>query len=364
MNILRVTGSYLADIEFGGSVVADYETDKFLRAHGHNVGVISISKKSEIDHPVRYFRSILQGNHRFSISLFVHLIRAVKKYDLVIVTGIWDPVAMVSSFILALMRVRFVIIPHGSLNESTCFRNKKFFKQILLAMFVKFSVRRSTAVHFTNTFEYDSSVIKPSNHFIASFPLPLIDRPSKGSRHFGDALVVLFMGRITWKKGVNLLFTLIEKNEKDIFFQICGGDDEGLFDAWESRIKQKGLKLTNYQYHGFVGGAEKVNILAESDVYLLATANENFGIATYEALGSGVPVAITAYTAISKDIFQAEAGIKIELDVEDIHRKLNNLKENMDLLYPIQQNAKTLADRYRKESFSTTLIKEYEKCMI
>jgi len=361
MKILRITGSYIADEEFGGSVIADYETDNFLRDHGHQVDIFSLSNKNIKNcKNVTYFRPFFSGNYRFSFYLLFNIYRSLGRYDLIIITGVWDPQALISSYALSFTKKKYLIIPHGGLNQSTCFKQKKFLKKILLKVFINRSFKYANKLHYTNIHEYESSIYKAGDKIISPFPLKNIKYLRKVKNINNYPVNILFIGRITWKKGVDLLFKLIEINKTNIFFHICGSDDEGLLSKWESKLRREKKILNNYKFHGFVSGNQKKMIFEQSDIYLLPTYNENFGIATYEALAYGLPILISPNTALSDEIYQFNAGLEISLQAEDVSSKIEILCHDHSKIDLMSRNAQILAKKYRDRSRKLSLINEYE----
>ena len=103
--------------------------------------------------------------------------------------------------------------------------------------------------------------------------------------------VILFLGRIHEVKGLdNLLyaFAKYKKHNKNSVL-IIAGDDHGFKNKLFVIINE--LKLQNDVYFtGKVYGKAKKTLYKISDLFVLPSHTENFGIVVAEALSSGLPV--------------------------------------------------------------------------
>ncbi len=59
---------------------------------------------------------------------------------------------------------------------------------------------------------------------------------------------------------------------------------------------------------GFLSGPEKADALAGSDLFVLPSMNENFGIAMVESLAAGLPVVISKNVYLWKEIIEGGGG--------------------------------------------------------
>lgn len=123
-----------------------------------------------------------------------------------------------------------------------------------------------------------------------------------------DALVFIFIGRITKEKGVNELFAAMQKmmeRHSDVYLllvgniECCESIDDDLY-RW-SQTEQRVI------YSGYTDEAEKY--LAASDVYLLPSYREGFGSAVVEAEAMGVPVIVSDIPGPTDAMKKNETGI-------------------------------------------------------
>lgn len=107
-----------------------------------------------------------------------------------------------------------------------------------------------------------------------------------------DAVVYIFIGRITGDKGINELFaaakSLIAEKE-DVYLLLVGNMDRS--ESVNSELYQWAQEESRVIHCGYTNAVEKY--LAASDVYLLPSYREGFGTAVIEAEAMGVPVIVS-----------------------------------------------------------------------
>jgi SAM-dependent methyltransferase len=131
-----------------------------------------------------------------------------------------------------------------------------------------------------------------------------------------DARVVTFLGRISAKKGVPLLVESFQSTAAAFpraHLVIAGPDDEGIGRGLMPMIASAGL-ADRVSFLGVVGGSEKRTLLQRSDVFVLASADESFGIAVAEAMAVGCPVVVSPDVAIEDVVRASGAGLVVERD--------------------------------------------------
>ncbi|HEY5484405.1 MAG TPA: glycosyltransferase [Propionibacteriaceae bacterium] len=131
-----------------------------------------------------------------------------------------------------------------------------------------------------------------------------------------DARVVTFLGRISAKKGVPLVVESFRSTAAAFpraHMVIAGPDDEGIGRGLMPMIANAGL-ADRVSFLGVVGGPEKRMLLQRSDVFVLASADESFGIAVAEAMAVGCPVVVSPDVAIEDVVRASGAGLVVERD--------------------------------------------------
>jgi glycosyltransferase involved in cell wall biosynthesis len=130
-------------------------------------------------------------------------------------------------------------------------------------------------------------------------------------------LNALFLSRLHPKKGlINLIeaWSIVRPDGWDL--TIAGPDDGGHRQVIEQLIRTHDL-AASVRLVGSVPDADKWALYAASDLFVLPTFSENFGIVIAEALVSGLPV-ITTKGAPWSGLHQHGCGWWIEVGVEPL----------------------------------------------
>jgi glycosyltransferase involved in cell wall biosynthesis len=127
--------------------------------------------------------------------------------------------------------------------------------------------------------------------------------PKKRTLHFEhsfDGPVVTFLGRITYQKGplffVEAALKVLQKFP-DTQFVVAGSGD--LLPEMIERIASKQLS-SHFHFTGFLKETNVDKIWAISDVYVMPSVSEPFGITPLEAIQAGVPVIISNQSGVSE----------------------------------------------------------------
>lgn len=105
--------------------------------------------------------------------------------------------------------------------------------------------------------------------------------------------VVTFLGRITFQKGPEYFIEAaakILKKCKNVRFVMAGSGD--MMNRSIRQVARLGISA-RFHFTGFLRGAEVQKMFALSDVYVMPSVSEPFGISPLEAMRSGVPSVIS-----------------------------------------------------------------------
>lgn len=120
-----------------------------------------------------------------------------------------------------------------------------------------------------------------------------------------DEKVVTFLGRITLQKGPEYFIEAAYKVLKvmhNVRFVMAGSGD-----MMERMIRRAALlKITDrFHFTGFLKGRDVFTMLAMSDVYIMPSVSEPFGISPLEAMQSNVPVIISKQSGVAEILTHA-----------------------------------------------------------
>ncbi len=120
-----------------------------------------------------------------------------------------------------------------------------------------------------------------------------------------DDKVVTFLGRITMQKGPEYFIEAANKLLKvlpNVRFVMAGSGD-----MMEKMMRRAAaLKITDrFHFTGFLKGKDVFTMLSLSDVYIMPSVSEPFGISPLEAMQSNVPVIISKQSGVSEILTHA-----------------------------------------------------------
>jgi glycosyltransferase involved in cell wall biosynthesis len=273
----------------------------------------------------------------------------------------FDPKGLIREFTInlwcRLLNTPVVLHVHGGVMLMNGTRNLVF-KMLAKSLFdnskvvVVLSVLEKDALK--KLYHYNSSTVL--NNSIDTIPYSnSIKRLSVGKPS------ILFLGRIHESKGVDDIIVALEKLKKEIDFRfiLCGtGPLENYFVNSCKRILDN-----DFEFKGIVSGANKIEIIKQSDVFLLPSRyGEGLPIALLETMAAGV-VPVVTDDASMKFVVQHEVnGIRVnKKDPTDLYEKLKSLLTNHLLFEQLSKNAaKTVAEKYNISNYIIQLNKIYD----
>ena len=125
--------------------------------------------------------------------------------------------------------------------------------------------------------------------------------------------VVTFLGRITMQKGpeyfVEAAYQVLKRTD-DVRFVMAGSGD--MLEKMVERAAQLGI-TDKFHFTGFLKGDDVFKMFELSDVYVMPSVSEPFGISPLEAMQSNVPVIISKQSGVSEILTHA-----VKVDYWDI----------------------------------------------
>ena len=126
--------------------------------------------------------------------------------------------------------------------------------------------------------------------------------------------IVTFLGRITYQKGpeyfIEAAYKVLQKTQNVRFVMAGSGD---MFNRSIRRVAKLGIS-SHFHFTGFLRGEDVKNMFAYSDVYVMPSVSEPFGISPLEAMRAGVPAIISKQSGVAEVLHHA-----IKVDFWDVH---------------------------------------------
>ena len=176
--------------------------------------------------------------------------------------------------------------------------------------------------------------------------------------------VILFFGRLNFKKGLDILaraFGRLARRRDDVVLVVAGPDTEGYGAMVRGWLEDEGV-LDRTLFTGMLTGARKSAALSGATLFVLPSYSENFGIAVVEAMAAGQPVVISKHVNICREVADAEAGLVVNTDADEVANAMETLLDDPALAERMGLNGKRLVrDCFTWDSAGPNLMDLYRR---
>lgn len=347
MKILHVIANLAP--RYGGPAKACVAMAQAVARLGHQVSIYTTNQDgpgelaAPLDRPVRqegveirYFPIQPPRFWGTSWPLARALAQTMRDYDLCHIHSLYLFHDLVAGHYCRKYEIPYLMRPHGTL-DPYIYRRHRLRKAIMEAWFENRNIRQAAAIHFTS--EEEMRLARP---YIGEAPgavVPLgvdlgefqdLPEPGRFRERFpeiGPKQIILFLGRINFKKGLDLVvqaLARVVRHRQDVHLVVAGPDDDG----WGARVKGwlKEAEISDYAtFTGMLLGEEKLAVLRDARMFVLPSYSENFGLAVVEAMACGLPVVISDQVNIWREVEAAGAGLVGPCDAASLAGHLERL---------------------------------------
>ena len=173
-----------------------------------------------------------------------------------------------------------------------------------------------------------------------------------------DKKIVLFLGRITFQKGPDYFVEAAAKVLKeipDVTFVMAGAGD--MMPRMIKRVAELGIGKS-FHFTGFLQGAEVEQIFTMSDLYVMPSVSEPFGISPLEAMVYDVPVIISKQSGVSEILRHA---LKVDFwDVKEMANKIIAILKHPVLSDEIVERSREEVRNIRWENAAEKIVTVYQ----
>jgi glycosyltransferase involved in cell wall biosynthesis len=356
MRIGFVIPYFFPAFEYGGTPRVAYEFARSLVRRGHEVTVLTtdsggtkrIDKNSAATIrdgglegiQIFYYPNLsnyLAYHQRlfFPVQLFRNIHKELSSVEVVHIHEFRSLLTVAAHSALQRLRRPYVLSPHGGLQRLGKEKRKTVFDRL----WGNRILRDAAAVCAVSHLEIqDAKQFGIEEDRICLLPNP-IDQdcyrclPEHGGFigrwKLGGKRLVLFLGRLHWIKGIDVLIDAINliADIPDVHLVIAGPDD-GVEEALRARAVSNKIadKIT---FTGFLNDSEKLQALVDSEVVVVPSRRESFPGTALEALAAAKPVLLSSMCGIVSWIPGRAAMTVFENgDAQDLAHKLRNLLQS------------------------------------
>jgi len=279
------------------------------------------------------------GVYGYSFRAISWLKKNIVNYDVVILNSIWQFSTLAAYRALISTRIPYAVFTHGMLDPY--FRRryplKHVKKSVYWHLFLQRILERASDVYFTceeemilarqsfpryrvhekvvkyGSYGPDCDGVSASEEFLSRWPR------LRGKR------IAVSLGRIHPKKATDILIKAFAGSlakDSEWHLVIAGPDQVG----WQKELEGLAMRLgiaDRIIWTGMLSGAVKWGAFFASEVFVLPSHQENFGIVVAEALACGLPVIISDKINIWREIENSQAGFVGSDTVEATTASLN-----------------------------------------
>ena len=263
------------------------------------------------------------GSKKNSIKKYTNLLfwldKNINNYDLVICDGIWQFINYAVWKMATKHNIKYQIIVHGMLDPWFNQYIFKYIKKYIFWILIQHRILKdANLVLFTSKEERNlskKSKFYPCNFKQGILSIPIDKSPFRFDKKNNLLLnrypklkkkkIILYLGRIDKKKGLDLLIEAFNKiikqknNKSKVRLVITGPYETSYYKKIKYLIKS--LKLEKFiTFTGPLYNKLKWDTLNSCEIFCLPTHQENFGITIAESLSVGKPLITTNKTNIWK----------------------------------------------------------------
>lgn len=323
--------------------------------------------------PSRFFARFSPQNpsvrdFAFSGDLTQWLWNHVCNYDLVHIHALFSYPSTIAMRIARAKGIPYVIQPHGLLCEWSL-QQSKLKKQVYLNLAERSNIQHSAGVIVTSAMEDREvellNLSVPRSLVPIGLSFPPVD--SDARQKLRDQLkipseqpIILFLSRLHPKKGLDYLIPALGQLRHQPFTFVVAGNGtpkyEAEIDQW---IEAAGLSDRTYR-PGFVTGDFKQLLLQGSDIFVLTSHSENFGVVVLEAMAAGLTTILSPGVALSSTLEEHQVGYVTSLEINEIAQTLNQCLNDPQSARDIGERARQfIAQQYAWEHIATQMINTY-----
>ena len=325
---------FIYNLKIGGAEKVAIYLANYFSEKNKEVILLTVADNNDLSHIINPKIKVISLNKRRLLNVIPALIRFIKSKDIdCFISNVW-PLTIVSSFILLFSRkVKLVFVEHCNLSQE--FKNKNYLFKILQNISISIFYRLPHHVVTVSEGVKEDLISKGAKRSIIETiynPLPSLGEGKFRKMEKSTEITkwinskdkkIISIGELKKQKNFCNLVEAISFFNKNYSYKlkviILGDGTERA--SIESTIKKEGLEETIY-LPGWV--KDPIPFLKESDLLVLSSDYEGFGVVITEALSVGVNVVSTDCQSGPREILKnGELGYLCEVDnPEDLAKSI------------------------------------------
>ncbi len=309
-----------------------------------------------------------------SPSMSARLDRVARDFDLVHIHSLWLFPQFAAQRAAQRAGVPYVVSPHGALDPYLR-RHGRVRKALTDLAWQRRMLANAVVLHITTAQEgeliADIAPGTPREIVPVGVSTERLLAPGDGERFRRKHLagrpgdIVLFLGRLTYKKGIDVLirsFAHVAREIHGVTLVVAGPDDERLLPRLEEIVRAENL-ADRVVFPGPLYQEDRADAFAASAVWALSSYTENFGVAVMEALAVGLPTIVSTEVNLAEAIRGSDAGVVAGLDPAEFGGALLNLLRDQALRDGLRDRGRAFAAGYDWSAVAPQLEAMYRRAL-
>lgn len=267
--------------------------------------------------------------------------------------SMWHILALYGSWVKESSNLKLIQSTRNALADYSL-KSGSMFKPLYWKMLQQKSLKKVDCFHATSKAEYNDIRALGFRQPVAIIPNTVdVIEEFKPKKNVPNSRTLSYLGRIHPQKGLETLlhaWAEISKTHQNWSLNLVGTGDKKYLSFLEKTVKD--LSLERIKFLDPVTGSAKWQTYYDSDLFVLPSPSENFGMVVAEALACGTPVLTTDRTPW-KDLPVKGAGWCVNFGVEGL---LIGLNEAMNKSSDELTQMGILGKKWIKEDFSANKV--------
>ncbi|MBK5940036.1 glycosyltransferase [Halochromatium roseum] len=257
--------------------------------------------------------------------------KTLPRFDLIHIHGLYRFPPTYCAWLARKLGIPYIVMPHGALDPYLYARSGKslWLKRRYERWFDRPNLNGASAIHYTAEDERrlagflnlrSPSFVVPNGLDWAPFEHLPTRGDFRAAHSLGEAPLLLFLGRLHYVKGLDILITAFDRVHQlhpDARLAIVGPVNDDYGERVRVWVRERELEAAVI-FVDFMTGADVIQAYVDSDVFVLPSYTESFGMTVVEAMACELPVVISRNVNIHREVAEEGAGLVTDCDADDV----------------------------------------------
>lgn len=319
----------------GGPVSVADSIARLMHGGGHEVAIATLQGIGQADVELggarihRVGRGPLQTITRRDRS---NLMRLLENADCVHIHGIWEPSGLQVARLAEGLGIRCIVSLHGMLDD-WAMSQRALRKRIFLAMLARPMLQRVAAAHCASDGEMRQAAPRIPGVPLIRIPQPIDLGGLPRADPTGAEPAALMLGRLHPVKGAEIAIEAIAKvrhSGRPMRLLMAGTGDPDYVQSLHALSARLGVENA-IEWLGQLERSARAEAISRAMCAIAPTMQENFGVALFEALASGLPLVVSDSVDTRAELLESGGALVMPRDAESFADGLTSLHDDPTL---------------------------------